>query len=57
MNKYKGCNIKYENITIQEVLDFYAIGIYCNCDADAKEVYFIQEVKYDRSKGSIKTNR
>ena len=57
MNKYKGCNIKYKNITIQELLDLYDMSICCNCDADAKEVYFIQEVKYDRSKGSIKTNR
>lgn len=42
MNKYKGCNIKYKNITIQELLDLYDMGICCNCDADAKEVYFIQ---------------
>ena len=39
-NKYKGCNIKYINLTIQELLDFYILGISCNCDGDNKEVYF-----------------
>ena len=57
MNKYKSCNIKYKNITINELLEFYNLGIACNCDADKKEIYFIQEVNNDRSKRSIKTNR
>ena len=41
MNKYKGCNIKYKNIAIQECFDFYDKGISCNCDGDNEEVYFI----------------
>ena len=40
MLKYEGCNIKYKNVSIQELLDFYILGISCNCDDDNKEVYF-----------------
>ena len=56
-NKYAGCNIVYENITLEECINFYKLGIACNCDADNAEVYFMQEYKYDRSKRSIKANR
>ena len=42
-DKYKGCDINYINITLEECLEYYDKGIACNCDGDKKKVYFYDE--------------
>lgn len=43
MNKFKNITIKYENMTIEECLDFYNKNVCCVADGDNRFLRFEEE--------------
>lgn len=43
MNKFKNIVIKYENMTIEECFDLYNKNVCCICNADNRQLSFMEE--------------